>query len=668
MTTPRRPTGPRAPARRAVRALLLTAAAAFAALLLAAPPAGAHAVLTGTDPEDGAVVAGAPASVGLTFSESVSAAADGIRVLAPDGERADTGDASGSGTEHGVALRDGLDDGTYTVTWHVVSADSHPISGAFTFSIGAPSASSVDLAAVSATGDDGAVGLLYDIGRYVSYGGFTLLVGSCVFALACWPAASALRALQRVTLVGWSALTAGTVALLLLRTPYTGTGDLTDVLDLGGLRDVVETRTGTALVTRLLLAAAAGAFIALLYGRYARLRTADAVPLPGDGEELDEDDADEAAYLAEAHAQRVRDLTFGLALSGAILAVGIAATWAMSEHASTGRQTGLAVPADIVHLLAVGAWLGGLVSLLVLLARAPVPVPRDAVRRFSAIALGAVAVLAVTGLYQSWRQVGLSWDGLTGTTYGQLLLVKVALVAVLVAVAGLSRRWTARLADRTADEAPRPVPVGAADTPDTADAPDTERARQLARQRAALDRTARRKARDADTERAGLRRSVLVETGIAAVLLAVTTALTAATPAHTAEETGTSATGGAGDGQAAPEPAGPVSVSVPYDAGGEGGAGTAGVELSPARTGGNTLHVLLTDPSGAVSDAEEIGVALTLPAEEIGPLRHEALHVDVGHWTVPDVQFPRPGDWELALTIRTSDIDQVTVTTTVPIG
>ncbi|MFR9725692.1 copper resistance protein CopC [Streptomyces sp. MS19] len=641
--------------------LLTVVAAALAALLSAAPSAGAHAVLTGTDPEDGAVVDGAPASVGLTFSESVSVPDDGIRVLAPDGARADTGDTAGgagSGSEQAVGLRDGLGDGTYTVTWHVVSADSHPIAGAFTFSIGAPSETSVDIAAVSATGDDGVVGLLYDVGRYVSYAGFVLLVGSCAFALVCWPAASGLRALQQVTLTGWTALTAGTVALLLLRTPYTGTGDLADVLDLGGLRDVVETRTGTALVTRLLLVAAAGAFVALLYGRYARLHAADAIPAePG------ADDPDEAAYLAEAHAQRLRDLTFGLGLGGAILAIGIAATWAMSEHASTGRQTGLAIPADIAHLLAVGAWLGGLAALLALLARAPVAVPRAAVRRFSSVALGSVAVLAVTGLYQSWRQVGLSWSALTGTAYGQLLLVKVALVAVLLAVAGFSRRWTARLADRTPDAAV-PEPVGAP----AQDAPDAERARQLARQRAAIEGAARRKARDADTERAGLRRSVLVETGIAAVLLAVTTALTAATPAHTADETGTSVADGSGAGQATPEPAGPVSVSMPYDTGGEGGAGTAELELSPATTGGNTLHILLADPSGAPTDAEEIRVALTLPAEEIGPLRYDALHVAAGHWTVPDVQLPRPGDWDLAVTLRTSDIDQVTETATVPIG
>ncbi len=68
------------------------------------------------------------------------------------------------------------------------------------------------------------------------------------------------------------------------------------------------------------------------------------------------------------------------------MAAGLAATWAMSEHASVGLQAGIAMPVDIVHLLAVATWLGGLTALLVALYRAPAdtPVAASAVRRFSA--------------------------------------------------------------------------------------------------------------------------------------------------------------------------------------------------------------------------------------------------------------------------------------------
>lgn len=122
----------------------------FALLLGGAGPASAHAALTGSDPQDGAVVATAPKEVTLTFSEQVAVDEDSIRILDPDGKRADTAAVprdlgGGALTKYGVSLHSGLPDGTYTVAWQAVSADSHPVSGAFTFSVGAPSKTTVAL-------------------------------------------------------------------------------------------------------------------------------------------------------------------------------------------------------------------------------------------------------------------------------------------------------------------------------------------------------------------------------------------------------------------------------------------------------------------------------------------------------------------------------------------
>ncbi|MGP4114208.1 copper resistance CopC/CopD family protein [Streptomyces sp. 4N509B] len=667
----------RRPVRSLLAAALATAATAFALLLVAAPPAAAHASLTGTSPESGEVVATAPDRVTLTFSEPVSVPDDGIRVLDPDGRPVHTGQPTDLADEtdaarYGVSLRADVPDGTYVVAWQAVSADSHPISGAFTFAVGAPSDTSVDASDVADTGggDDGAVGALYDVARYAAYTGFVLLAGAAAFALSCWPRAAAHRTTHRLLLLGWVTLTVATLAQLLLRTPYTGSGRLADAFDLDGLQDVIGTKTGTYLVSRLLLLAAATLFLAVLTGSYARLRGAlgagDAVP------------------------GRVRDLHFGLAVGGLILATGTAATWALSEHASTGPQTGLAIPADTLHLLAAAAWLGGLATLLSLLHRAPEALPRDAIRRFSRLALLSVVTLAVTGLYQSWRQVR-TLDALTDTDYGRLLLVKVALVAAILAVASLSRRFTARLADAPA---PAPASASASDGNDGNDGNDgagddagdgadpraevtpenPERARQLARQRAAIERTRLRRAREADPTRAGLRRSVLAEAGIAAVVLAVTTILTTTTPART--EAATPAEPGGGDTPGSSQPARPTaepepfSGTIAYDTGGDNGQGTAHLDLAPARSGGdNTLTVHLTDPEGGTADAVELRVALTLPAEDIGPLRYdEPERVGEGRWTVTGLQLPRPGEWRLDLTVRTSDIDQTTVSTTIPIG
>ncbi|CAM5406771.1 hypothetical protein SGRIM128S_03393 [Streptomyces griseomycini] len=195
-----------------VRTLVLLFLAVAGALLAGAAPASAHAALTGSDPRQGAVVDRAPTRVSLTFSEPIAVSDDAVRVLDPKGKRVDKGaPANPSGTTYSVQLLSGLPDGTYTVAYQVVSADSHPVAGAFTFSVGAPSETSVPVSAQAA--DDGPVGWLYGFGRYVSYAGFVVMVGGAAFVLACWPRGSGVRAVQRLVVSGWLAPTAATLAL-----------------------------------------------------------------------------------------------------------------------------------------------------------------------------------------------------------------------------------------------------------------------------------------------------------------------------------------------------------------------------------------------------------------------------------------------------------------------
>ena len=143
-----------------VRTLLLLLLAVTGALLAGAAPVSAHAALTGSDPQQGAVVDEAPTQVSLTFSEQVAMSDGSVRVLDPKGKQVDTGKTSGlGGNTYAVTLHAGLPDGTFTVTYQVVSADSHPVSGAFTFSVGAPSKTSVALS--DQTASSGVVGGLY---------------------------------------------------------------------------------------------------------------------------------------------------------------------------------------------------------------------------------------------------------------------------------------------------------------------------------------------------------------------------------------------------------------------------------------------------------------------------------------------------------------------------
>ncbi|WP_404958882.1 copper resistance CopC/CopD family protein [Streptomyces sp. 147326] len=669
------PSAARAPATAFLPRLALVLAALLATLFTAASPAAAHAALTASDPKDGAVVATAPAQVTLSFSEQVAMGDDSIRVLDPQGRRVDTGElrdmCSGNTVRYGTALHTGLPDGTYTVAWQAVSADSHPISGAFTFSIGAPSATDVTLPTAQAGG--GPVGIAYGIARYAAYAGFTVLVGGAAFILLCWRRGAAERPLQKLVVRAWVTLTVATLVMLVLRTPYTGSGKFADAFDLDGLRAVLETKTGASLVSRLLLLGAAALFVAVLFGVYARR-------LQGAGPE------EEANTEASEEAGDTSDLTFGLAIGGAVVAGGIAATWALSEHASTGIQPGIAMPADILHLLAVATWLGGLTALLVALHKVP-GIERAAVRRFSTVAFVSVLVLAVTGAYQSWRQLG-SWSALTGTDYGRLLLVKVGLVAVLLGAAYLSRKWTARLADTPeaaldaaapATEAGKPGDVSRETSSETSDdldgsdvsretepvtvPADPERAAQLARQRAARENAREKRVRDADPHRAGLRRSVLAEAGIAVILLAVTTVLTSTEPGRTVEQGA-----GRGGSSATAVPDRAVKITLPFDTGGQNGKGSVRLELDPGRVGANTLHLWADSGDGKPFDLPEIKVAFTLPAKDIGPLPLVPDQAAPGHWTASGVQLPLAGEWRIDVTVRTSDIDQTTVQKTVKIG
>ncbi|WUH92295.1 copper resistance protein CopC [Streptomyces sp. NBC_00433] len=673
--------------------------ALFAVLLATAAPASAHAALIRTDPADGSVVQTAPQQVVLTFSEGVLLSADSLRVLDPAGANVATGvpgHAAGkdSGSTATVALRAGLGNGTYTVAWKAVSQDSHPVAGAFTFSVGAPSQTTVDLSDQAALGG-GTAGTLYGVARYFAYGGFALLVGGCVFLSVCWPRGALLRPLQRLVAGGWATLVAATIALIMLRGPYVNGSGLGDAFDLSLIRTQLETRPGAALVSRLLLLAAAAVFLAVLFGSYAK-----------------REDPEERA-----------DLAWGLGIGGTVVAVGIAATWAMAEHASVGIQRRLAMPIDVVHLLSMAVWLGGLITLLTALSAPSTAgtVERAAVRRFSTIGLTAVTTLVCTGTYQAWRQIG-TWRAFTDTSYGRLLLIKIGLVCTLVCVAWFSRKWTQSIGDpaatagkvgrQTARQAPRQAVraaaggsdaadgaggaqergKGGAGDPDTAGDPgpssddpasdtgaasgteraagDPRRMAQLRRQQDARTAAREKKVRDSDPARVALRRSVLAEVGVAVVLLTITTMLTGSQPGRAAEEQKALAPAPAAPGASAPATGASqdADLRIPFDTGGPGGKGTADLILSPARAGtAASVHLELTDAAGLPVKAPEVRLAFTLPAKNLGPLPAKVSPFGAGHWIASNVTLPLAGNWQVALTVRTSDIDEVTVTRNVQI-
>ncbi|MEU8752094.1 copper resistance CopC/CopD family protein [Streptomyces chartreusis] len=593
-------------------------------------PASAHAALRATDPEDGSVLKSAPRDITLTFTESVGLLEDSFRVLDPDGRRLRTGEpehARGGAETARVTLPAKLAEGTYTVAWRVVSADSHPVSGAFTFSVGKPSLTT----ATVDTGptEDPATKSLYNIARYLAYLAVALLIGTATFMAVCRPPDAPV--LHRLLKAGWWTLLGATLALLVLRAPYeTGEGPL------GALSADSVTRTLTGRPGEVLLARLALLLVAALYLlRLARLRK-----------------------------------PFGWA--GAALAVGLAVTWAAGEHASAGIQVPVAMTSSALHLLATAVWLGGLTALLVTLYRARLT--PAAVTRFSRVAFVSVTVLVVTGVYQSWRGLG-SWDALTGTTYGRLLTLKLAAVVLLLGAAALSRRWTARLATvgaetetvETAETVETVVEAEAAvreKVPAPVGGPPPAAGPQAAPEPSASGSSEPESpepepfapAEAGSEQRSALRRSVLAEVAVGAAVLAVTTLLTSTLPGRAEAEAAAGT----------PAVVGASVTNVPFDVGTPGGHGKVQVTIDPGRVGDNSIEALVYGPDGGVSVVPELRISFTLPAKDIGPVDAE-LTDKGGYWGNSFLNLPIAGKWEMKVTVRTTEVDQVSETRTVVI-
>lgn len=163
---------------------------------------------------------------------------------------------------------------------------------------------------------------------------------------------------------------------------------------------------------------------------------------------------------------------------------------------------------------------------------------------------------------------------------------------------------------------------------------------------------------------------MLAEAGVAVVLLAVTTVLTQTEPGRTEQEAkaATSSSSSSSSSSTSDSSSGALTLTMPFNTGGTDGKGVVSVDFDPARVGGNEMHVYVTRPNGRAFDIPEVKVAFTLEAKKIGPLPVTPDHVATGHWSASGVQIPMAGDWKIAVTVRTSDIDQATVSKNAQIG
>lgn len=582
--------------------VLLALAGFLAGGIATAGPAAAHATLVGTDPGEGARLDEAPQEVTLEFSEGVSLGAGYARVLTAEGDQVAGDDAVVDGRVLRIPLPDDLDDGGYLVTYRVVSADSHPISGAFSFVVGVGELVPVGASAAEADSDP-VVATVLPVVRALGFAGIALAVGIPVLALLCWPGGWGSPRLRR--LAGGGALLAAAAALLafLLQGPYTSGAGLGSVVDPELLSATASSGTGWALLAR---AAAALALAAALAPAWRRGR------------------APETGELAAA----------------AVAATGLVLATAAIGHPVAGSWPVLAVAVAAVHVAAMAVWLGGLAGLLLGLLR-PGP-DADAVAvampRFSRIAFGAVVALVVSGVVQSVREVGTP-AALFDSTYGFVLLGKIAVVLVVLGAAGVSRVWVQqRLGVRrsrpggvrrvTAQAFAAPT-GGAGGLDDVADEDDGTAASR--------DRV---QAENAVTHLPSLRRSLLVEVAGAAVVLVLSAVLVGTPPARSAV-------------------AQPIDVLLPLQ-GTAGESGSVQVSVDPGRVGPNELHVYLFDEQGRLTQPAGIEVSLTEPSQGIGPLDVDLAPAGPGHYLGEAMPVPGAGTWTLTVTVR---LDEFTATT-----
>jgi copper resistance protein D len=139
-----------------------------------------------------------------------------------------------------------------------------------------------------------------------------------------------------------------------------------------------------------------------------------------------------------------------------IVAAALLAAIAWTGHAAgtVGLIGPIHLAADALHLVAAGAWIGGLLPLLLLLGEVRrrndlngASIALEAARRFSTLGMTTVGALLATGLVNSWILVG-SLRGLVGTDYGRLVAVKVVLFAAMICIAAVNRMvLTPRLAN-----------------------------------------------------------------------------------------------------------------------------------------------------------------------------------------------------------------------------
>jgi len=355
---------------------------ALIAVLAACAPAWAHAALLASDPGDGAVVPSAPAMLTLRFDEPVAPVS--LRLVEPDGAgvmltfRLD-------GAQVLMPMPAGVGNGTYALSWRVISADGHPVGGTTTFSIGAPSSARLAAAAADV---DWPVRIGIWTGRLLTYAGLFFGAGGVFFCRWLGSSRGGLVASRTAAILGLVAMP--------VNVAFQG-------LDALGL-PASHVLAGEA--WREGLAGSFGVFVAL---------------------------ASIALALALLATLKVR----ATRLFAALAFVGVPAALASTGHASSADPQWLTRSAVFIHTAVVAFWIGALLPLALLL-RQPAKVAVRPMQRFATAMPLLLVLLIGAGIALAVVQIKTP-DALLSTDYGRVFVAKLMVVAVLLGLAAINR-------------------------------------------------------------------------------------------------------------------------------------------------------------------------------------------------------------------------------------
>jgi copper transport protein len=430
----------------------------MATMVVGAGPASAHVELVGSEPAAGATVTGPIDHVTLTFVNPVTPVADQFALLDADGNPLEIASvtADAAGTTIDVVPAEPLQEGPVGLRWAARAGDAHPLVDTITFSVAAstPAEAPTGVTPTESEATDGGAEApsaltaalepndtttaerLAALSRFVTYIGLLLAVGGIIY-LALVHRGTRDEGRRLTYLVRRAALLviAGTLLEIPFQAAILAGSASWATTDLRTYGDVLHGDFAIGVLLRL-----AGAVLVLLGMRM----TLDTAALPASATHFDDDPAE--AARAGVHgavatrtrprwstaAHRVRVEASPLAIAGAIALVASASF--IGHTASTDPQW-LVVTSAAVHLGAGGLWFAGVTMLAATLwRRRRRGTELDAallVNRFSTAAVGAVAAVSITGIALALAILG-NVGNLFSTDFGQLLLVKIALVGVLV--------------------------------------------------------------------------------------------------------------------------------------------------------------------------------------------------------------------------------------------